>query len=128
VISADSAVTYTSVHSEARSWSIPSEDPYEEAAQQLLEHAPRSPEYVPDPIELEDHVPLHIPEYPEDLVPSEDEAYVPEVASAPTPLLLPSFLSPRSHGVLGKYVVLFRWIEVYGSSCGERGEVLGGKR
>ncbi|GJU27095.1 putative reverse transcriptase domain-containing protein [Tanacetum coccineum] len=28
-MSADSAVTYTSVHSEARSWSIPSEDPYE---------------------------------------------------------------------------------------------------
>ncbi|GJU22518.1 hypothetical protein Tco_1155860 [Tanacetum coccineum] len=27
-MSADSAVTYTSVHSEARSWSIPSEDPY----------------------------------------------------------------------------------------------------
>ncbi|GJT25247.1 ribonuclease H-like domain-containing protein [Tanacetum coccineum] len=35
VMSADSAVTYTSVHSEARSWSIPSEDPYEEAARQL---------------------------------------------------------------------------------------------
>ncbi|GJW03862.1 hypothetical protein Tco_1562718, partial [Tanacetum coccineum] len=29
-MSADSAVTYTSVHFEARSWSIPSEDPYEE--------------------------------------------------------------------------------------------------
>ncbi|GJT43541.1 hypothetical protein Tco_0952256 [Tanacetum coccineum] len=28
-MSADSAVTYTSVHSEARSWSIPSENPYE---------------------------------------------------------------------------------------------------
>ncbi|GKA19689.1 putative transposase-associated domain-containing protein [Tanacetum coccineum] len=27
---ADSAITYTSVYSEARSWSIPSEDPYEE--------------------------------------------------------------------------------------------------
>ncbi|GJZ78080.1 putative reverse transcriptase domain-containing protein [Tanacetum coccineum] len=84
-MSADSAVTYTSVHSEARSWSIPSEDPYEEAAQQLLEQAPRSPEYVP-----EDHVPVYIPEpeHPEDLVPAEDEA--------PTPLLPPSFLSPRS--------------------------------
>ncbi|GJR93831.1 hypothetical protein Tco_0266005 [Tanacetum coccineum] len=44
-------------HSEARSWSIPSEDPYEEAARQLLEQAPRSPEYVP-----EDHVPVYIPE------------------------------------------------------------------
>ncbi|GKE15735.1 hypothetical protein Tco_1423312 [Tanacetum coccineum] len=49
--------------------------------------APRSPEYVPDPIELEDHVPVYIlePEHPEDLVPAEDEA--------PTPLLPPSFLS-----------------------------------
>nr|GEY12667.1 hypothetical protein [Tanacetum cinerariifolium] len=32
-MSADSAVTYSSIHSEARSWSIPSEDPYEEATQ-----------------------------------------------------------------------------------------------
>ncbi|GJQ89820.1 putative reverse transcriptase domain-containing protein [Tanacetum coccineum] len=84
VMSADSAVTYTSVHSEARSWSIPSEDPYEEAARQLLEQAPRSPEYVP-----EDHVPVYIPEpeHPEDLVPAEDEA--------PIPPLPPSFLAPR---------------------------------
>ncbi|GKF08941.1 hypothetical protein Tco_0043165 [Tanacetum coccineum] len=46
--------------------------------------------YVPDPMELEDHVPVYIsePEHPEDLVPVEDEA--------PTPLLPPSFLSPRS--------------------------------
>ncbi|GJR95996.1 reverse transcriptase domain-containing protein [Tanacetum coccineum] len=68
VMSADSAVTYTSVHSEARSWSIPSEDPYEEAAQQLFEQAPRSPEYVP-----ENHIPVYIPEpeHPEDLVPAE---------------------------------------------------------
>nr|GFC70842.1 hypothetical protein [Tanacetum cinerariifolium] len=42
-MSAESAVTYSSVHSEARSWSIPSEDPYEEAAQQLFEQAPHSP-------------------------------------------------------------------------------------
>nr|GFD09737.1 hypothetical protein [Tanacetum cinerariifolium] len=74
VMSANSAVTYTSVHSEARSWSIPSDDPYEEAAQQLLEQAPCSPKYVPDPIELEDHVPAHILEHPKDLVPAEDEA------------------------------------------------------
>ncbi|GKG50770.1 hypothetical protein Tco_0538894, partial [Tanacetum coccineum] len=38
--------SYTFVHSEARSWSIPFEDPYEEAAQQLFEQAPHSPEYV----------------------------------------------------------------------------------
>ncbi|GJT54214.1 putative reverse transcriptase domain-containing protein [Tanacetum coccineum] len=89
-MSVDSAVTYTSVHSEARSWSIPSEDPYEEAARQLLEQAPRSPEYVPDPIELEDHVPVYIPEpeHPEDLVPAEDEApieaYITEIRAANT--------------------------------------------
>nr|GFD55875.1 hypothetical protein [Tanacetum cinerariifolium] len=42
-MSADSAVTYSSVHSEAQSWSILSEDPYEEAAQQLFEQAPHFP-------------------------------------------------------------------------------------
>nr|GFC35219.1 hypothetical protein [Tanacetum cinerariifolium] len=83
-MSANSAVTYSSVHYEARSWSIPSEDPYEEAAQQLFEQAPYSPEYVP-----RDHVPVFVPEFeqPEDLVPAEDEA--------PASLLPPRFLSPR---------------------------------
>ncbi|GKE56335.1 hypothetical protein Tco_1495520, partial [Tanacetum coccineum] len=83
----------------ARSWSIPSQDPYEEAARQALEQAPRPSEYVPDPIELEDHVPMYIPEpeHPRDLVPAEEEvpieAYITEVASAPTPPLPPpSFL------------------------------------
>ncbi|GKE14982.1 hypothetical protein Tco_1422559 [Tanacetum coccineum] len=91
-MSADSAVTCTSVHSEARSWSIPSEDPYEEAARQLLEQAPRSPEYVPDPMELEDHVPVYMP--------AEDEApikaYITKVASAPppSPSFLPSLFRP----------------------------------
>ncbi|GJZ51185.1 hypothetical protein Tco_0605700 [Tanacetum coccineum] len=86
--------------SEARSWSIPSEDPYEEATRQLLEQAPRPLEYVPDPMELEDHVPVYIPEpeHPEDLVPAEDEApiepYITEVASAPTPPLPPPSLLP----------------------------------
>ncbi|GJW05592.1 hypothetical protein Tco_1568015 [Tanacetum coccineum] len=101
-MSADSAVTYTYVHSKARSWSIPSEDPYEEAARQLLEQAPCSPEYEPDPMELEDHVPVYIlePEHPEDLVPAEDEApieaYITEVASAPPPppSLLPILIRP----------------------------------
>nr|GEU86538.1 hypothetical protein [Tanacetum cinerariifolium] len=66
--------------------SIPSEDPYKEAAQQLLEQALRSSKYVPDPIELEDHVPLHILEHLEDLVPAEDEApieaCIPEMRAA----------------------------------------------
>ncbi|GJR25977.1 putative reverse transcriptase domain-containing protein [Tanacetum coccineum] len=77
-MSADSAVTSTSVHSEARSWSYPFEDPYEEVARQLLEQAPHSLEYVPDPIELEDHVPVYIsePEHPEDLVPARIEGNI----------------------------------------------------
>ncbi|GKF27397.1 hypothetical protein Tco_0083291, partial [Tanacetum coccineum] len=59
-------------------------DPYEEAARQLFEQAPRSPVYVP-----ENHIPVYIPEpeHPEDLVPAEDEA--------PIPLLPPFFLAPR---------------------------------
>ncbi|GJZ90924.1 reverse transcriptase domain-containing protein, partial [Tanacetum coccineum] len=66
----------------------------------LLEQAPRSSEYVHDPMELEDHVPVYIPEpeHTEYLVPAEDEApieaYITKVVSAPTPLLPPpSFLS-----------------------------------
>nr|GFC31545.1 hypothetical protein [Tanacetum cinerariifolium] len=44
VMSADSDVTYSFIHYEARAWSIPSGDPYEEDAQQLFEQAPHSPE------------------------------------------------------------------------------------
>nr|GFB77936.1 hypothetical protein [Tanacetum cinerariifolium] len=89
VKSADSAVTYSFIHSETRYWSIPSEDPYKEAAQQLFEQAPHSPEYVP-----RDHVPVFVPEFehPEDLVPAEDEA--------PASLLPPGFLSPRTPPLL----------------------------
>ncbi|GJR33326.1 hypothetical protein Tco_1109558 [Tanacetum coccineum] len=65
----------------------------------------RPSEYVPDPMELEDHVPVYIPEpeHPEDLVPAEDEApiepYITEVASAPipplpSPSLLPTLIRP----------------------------------
>ncbi|GKD52195.1 hypothetical protein Tco_1281171 [Tanacetum coccineum] len=41
-----------------------------------MEQAPHSPKYVPDPIELEDHVLVYIPEpeHPKDLVPAKDEA------------------------------------------------------
>nr|GEV99044.1 reverse transcriptase domain-containing protein [Tanacetum cinerariifolium] len=102
-MSVDSAVTYTSVHSEARSWSIPSKDPYEEAAQQLLEQEPCSSEYVPDPIELEDHVPSHIPEHPKDLVPVEDEApveaYIPKMRAA-VPSTYHSLLPSRTPPLL----------------------------
>nr|GEW25290.1 hypothetical protein [Tanacetum cinerariifolium] len=83
--------------------SIPSKDPYEEVAQHLLEQAPRFPEYVPDPIELEDHVPSHIPEHPEDLVPAEDEApieaYIPEMRAA-VPSTYHSLLPSRTPPLL----------------------------
>ncbi|GJT27360.1 hypothetical protein Tco_1372318 [Tanacetum coccineum] len=64
-----------------------------------MEQAPRSPEYVPDPMELEDHVPVYIPEpeHLEDLVHADDEApieaYITEIrAAAPSTYhsLLPS--------------------------------------
>ncbi|GKB83310.1 hypothetical protein Tco_1085101 [Tanacetum coccineum] len=60
---ASSAVTYTSVSSKARSWSIPTEDPYEEATRQELEYIANSDSmeedsiYYPDEPEAgdEDH-------------------------------------------------------------------------
>ncbi|GJZ00364.1 putative reverse transcriptase domain-containing protein [Tanacetum coccineum] len=83
---ASSTVTYTSVSSDSNgpsSWGIPLEnageildvDPYEEVAQQGQAH-PLSPAYVPDPMELDEHVPLYAPE-PEHLehhVPSDDDS------------------------------------------------------
>nr|GEZ99043.1 hypothetical protein [Tanacetum cinerariifolium] len=87
-------------------------DPYEEAAQQLLEQAPRSPEYIHDPIELEDHVPAHIPEHPEDLVPAEDEApieaYIHEITSAPTPPLPPSFYPYKDRAAVKAEIEVLR--------------------
>ncbi|GKA85900.1 hypothetical protein Tco_0807554 [Tanacetum coccineum] len=81
---ASSAVTYTSISSDldGPSWGIPfmdpSElpemDPYEDAAQQGHK-VPPPPTYVSDPIELEDHVPVYVPEpmYPQNLAPSNHE-------------------------------------------------------
>ncbi|GJS04365.1 hypothetical protein Tco_0320873 [Tanacetum coccineum] len=83
---ASSTVTYTSVSSDSNgpsSWGIPLEnageipdmDPYEEVAQQGQAH-PLSPAYVPDPMELDEHVPLYAPEpeHPEHHVPSDDDS------------------------------------------------------
>nr|GEZ72377.1 hypothetical protein [Tanacetum cinerariifolium] len=52
-------------------------DPYEEVAQQWQLH-PLSPAYVPDPIELDEHVPVHVPEpkHPEYHQPSDDDIQV----------------------------------------------------
>nr|GEV65500.1 reverse transcriptase domain-containing protein [Tanacetum cinerariifolium] len=83
-----SAVTYTSIssNSDGPSWGNPlmnadklSEmDPYEEVAQQEQAH-PLSPAYVPDPMELDEHVQEHEPE-DDDEDPEEDpnKEHVPE--------------------------------------------------
>ncbi|GJX90403.1 putative reverse transcriptase domain-containing protein [Tanacetum coccineum] len=85
---ASSVVTYTSVSSDSNgpsSWSIPlvnageipKMDPYEEVAQQGQAH-PLSPSYVPDPMELDEHVPVYVPEleHPEYHAPSYDDIQV----------------------------------------------------
>ncbi|GJX25275.1 hypothetical protein Tco_0231571 [Tanacetum coccineum] len=84
---ASSAVTYTSISSDSNglSWGIlvvnvgelPEMDLYEEVAQQG--HAPPlSPAYVPDPMELDEHVPVYVPEpeHPKYHVPSYDDIQV----------------------------------------------------
>ncbi|GKD64776.1 hypothetical protein Tco_1306884 [Tanacetum coccineum] len=84
---ASSAVTYTSISSDSNglSWGIPlvnvgelpEMDPYEEVAQQG-QAPPLSPAYVPDPMELDEHVPVYVPEpeHPEYHVPSDDDIQV----------------------------------------------------
>nr|GEZ21224.1 hypothetical protein [Tanacetum cinerariifolium] len=80
-------VTYTSISSDSDgpSWGIPlmnaSEflkmDPYEEVAQQGQIH-PLSPAYVSDPMELDEHVPIHVlePEHSEYHAQSDDDIQV----------------------------------------------------
>ncbi|GJU01045.1 hypothetical protein Tco_1111383 [Tanacetum coccineum] len=82
-----STVTYTSISSDSNglSWGIPlvnvgellEMDPYEEVYQQGQAH-PLSPAYVPDPIELDEHVPVYVlePEHPEYHAPSDDDIQV----------------------------------------------------
>ncbi|GJT62018.1 hypothetical protein Tco_1005551, partial [Tanacetum coccineum] len=85
---ASSTVTYTSVSSgssEPSAWGIllvnaseiPDVDPYEEVAQKGQVH-PLSPTYVPDPIELDEHVPIYVPEpeHPEYHIPPDDDIQV----------------------------------------------------
>nr|GEY24128.1 hypothetical protein [Tanacetum cinerariifolium] len=84
---AQSPVTYTSIssNSDGPSWGIPlmnvgelpEMDPYEEVAQQRQAH-PLSPAYVPDPMELDEHVPVYVPEpeHPEYHAPSDDDIQV----------------------------------------------------
>ncbi|GJT47983.1 hypothetical protein Tco_0974140 [Tanacetum coccineum] len=85
---ASSTVTYTSVSSDSNgpsSWGIPlvntgelpEMDPYEEVAQQGQAY-PLLPAYVPDLIELDDHVPVYAPEpkHPEYYAPSDDDIQI----------------------------------------------------
>nr|GEV26049.1 putative reverse transcriptase domain-containing protein [Tanacetum cinerariifolium] len=84
---AQSAVIYTSITSnlDGPSWGIPlmnageflEMDPYEEVAQQGQIH-PLSPAYVSDPMELDEHVPVHVPEpeHPEYYAPLDDDIQV----------------------------------------------------
>ncbi|GKB60642.1 hypothetical protein Tco_0916828 [Tanacetum coccineum] len=85
---ASSAVTYTFVSSDSNgpsSWGIPlvnagelpEMDPYEEVAQQGQAHL-LSPAYVPDPMELDVHVPIYVPEpeHPEYHASSDDDIQV----------------------------------------------------
>ncbi|GKD84754.1 hypothetical protein Tco_1355908, partial [Tanacetum coccineum] len=85
---ASSADTYTFISSDSKepaSWGIPlvnagelSEmNPYEEVAQQRQTH-PLSPAYVPDPMELDEHVLVYVlePEHLEYHAPSDDDIQV----------------------------------------------------
>nr|GEW30100.1 putative reverse transcriptase domain-containing protein [Tanacetum cinerariifolium] len=84
---AQSAVTYTSISFDLDrpSWGVPlmnasnfSEmDPYKEVAQQGQIH-PLSPAYIPDPMELDEHMQVHVleREYAEYNVPSDDDIHV----------------------------------------------------
>ncbi|GJW23125.1 reverse transcriptase domain-containing protein [Tanacetum coccineum] len=89
---ASSTVTYTSVSSgssEPSAWGIPlvnageipDVDPYEEVAQQGQAH-PLSPVYVPDPMELDEHVPLYVPEHLEYHDSSEEDMQVKDQPAA----------------------------------------------
>nr|GEY77852.1 putative reverse transcriptase domain-containing protein [Tanacetum cinerariifolium] len=84
---AQSAVTYMSIssNSDGPSWGIPlmnagelpEMDPYKEVAQQRQAH-PLSPAYIPDPMELDEHVPVYVlePEHLEYHAPSDDDVQV----------------------------------------------------
>ncbi|GJZ54258.1 hypothetical protein Tco_0609143 [Tanacetum coccineum] len=107
VMSTDYAVTYTSVHSEARSWSIPFEDPYEEAARQLFEQAPHSPDHKADEsystIHLSFTTPIRNPTivtFPLPTSSTSRKADIPEADTPPQKRLL--FTTPRSSGKVGE--------------------------
>nr|GEW52673.1 reverse transcriptase domain-containing protein [Tanacetum cinerariifolium] len=92
--SGNSTVSYTLISSPERSWDIPDVDLYEEADLQAIDQVapPLSPAYLPDPVELDENVPVYVPkpEYPEylkppaDIIVDEDQPY----ADGPVPTAL----------------------------------------
>nr|GEU36859.1 putative reverse transcriptase domain-containing protein [Tanacetum cinerariifolium] len=94
--SGHSTVSYTSISSLERSWDIPDVDPYEEATLHAIKHVapPLSRAYLPDPIELDEHVPVYVLEleYPEYLEPSANDIVVEDQPHADD--AVPTALSP----------------------------------
>nr|GEZ95570.1 hypothetical protein [Tanacetum cinerariifolium] len=77
--SGHSTVLYASISSPERSWDIPDVDLCEEAALHAIEQVapPLSPTYLPDPIELDEHIPVYVPkpEYSEYLKPPANDIF-----------------------------------------------------
>ncbi|GJT99032.1 hypothetical protein Tco_1094550 [Tanacetum coccineum] len=112
-MSADSVVTYTSVHSEARSWSIPSEDLTGRC--QSVEQAPCSPKYVPVPHGAGGSCTsvLSGAEHPEDLVPGPHHCYY----TLPTPSIAAELTIPEADMPPQKWTILTT--QVPGCEIGE---------
>nr|GEW41426.1 hypothetical protein [Tanacetum cinerariifolium] len=91
-----SAGTLLMISSPERLWDIPDVDPYEEAALQAIEQvAPSlSPAYLPDPIKLDEHVPVYVsePKYLEYLEPPADDIVAEDQPHADD--AVPTALSP----------------------------------
>nr|GEX86261.1 hypothetical protein [Tanacetum cinerariifolium] len=89
-------VSYTLISSPERSWDISDVDPYEEAALQAIEQVapPLSPVYLPDLIELDEHVSMYVPnpEYLEYLELPADDIIVEDQPHADD--AVPTTLSP----------------------------------
>nr|GFC14641.1 hypothetical protein [Tanacetum cinerariifolium] len=94
-------------------------DPYEEVAQQGQAH-PLSPAYVPDLMELDEHVPVYVlePEHPKYHAPSDDDIQTPMAtsthalidafASGSSPFLLPPTSPAYDQVQLGRRAAMIR--------------------
>nr|GEW10183.1 hypothetical protein [Tanacetum cinerariifolium] len=117
----ESAVTLSSIsfNLDGPSWGIllmnanelPEIDPYEEVAQQGQAH-PLLSAYVPDPMELDEHVPVYVPEpeHPEYHAPSDDDiqALIDAFASGSSPFLLSPTSPAYDQAQLGHRAAMIR--------------------